>query len=420
MPRPSVLGAIIFVLPFTAFTQQWVRQESGTTANLRGVWFVDSLSGWACGDSGMVLHTSDGGQHWISQNSGMNLRLEDVFFRDSQNGWIVGDSGTIIHTSNGGMQWTTQPTGIPTNLRQVDFLGLPGGIYDAFVVGNQGTVVTTTDLGLTWSGSQIFGVRDVSALIYAEVNRWLFFIDKQLDRRWSVQYRTSDQGMTWDTTLSLLPFVHDTWARVRAGSYFYWAACRGGYLLSSTNTGFAWRIGLIDIPDSTIDYYGITLDTLDWRLWAVGRNGKIVSSIDSGRTWQSQASPVQANLNEVSFPSRNVGWAVGDSGVILRYGTVVSAPEPNLPLLLQFTLSSVYPNPFNPKATIELFLPNRELLSVGVYDILGREVTRILEEVREAGWHKIRFDASNLPSGAYLIRTVAGPHLLTTKAVLMK
>ncbi len=59
----------IFILYFNAYSQDtWLQQESPTTVCLRECVFADTLNGWAMGDSGVILHTSNGGINWILQN----------------------------------------------------------------------------------------------------------------------------------------------------------------------------------------------------------------------------------------------------------------------------------------------------------------------------------------------------------------
>jgi len=86
----------------------WVSQSSGTTNNLRSVSFVDNLNGWAVGDGGVILHTSNGGVNWSTQISSTANNLRSVSFADSLHGWAVGDSGTILVTDDGGATWAYQ------------------------------------------------------------------------------------------------------------------------------------------------------------------------------------------------------------------------------------------------------------------------------------------------------------------------
>ena len=70
---------------------QWETQNSGTTLNLNSVYFINSNSGYAVGDSGIILKTIDGGSNWTLQNSGTIKELHSVYFCDLLNGFSVGD-----------------------------------------------------------------------------------------------------------------------------------------------------------------------------------------------------------------------------------------------------------------------------------------------------------------------------------------
>jgi len=74
-----------------------------------------------------------------------------------------------------------------------------------------------------------------------------------------------------------------------------------------------------------------------------------------------------------------------------------------------YSLTKIYPNPFNPSTTIEVALPQAATLVVTVYNIRGQQVAVLYNNIASAGYHFVRFDARNLPSGTYFIRAmVAG------------
>jgi hypothetical protein len=105
--------------------------------------------------------------------------------------------------------------------------------------------------------------------------------------------------------------------------------------------------------------------------------------------------------------------------------------EPSL-----FQLSQNYPNPFNPSTTINFSVPsgrdlvreadgqfstvNRQLTILKVYDVLGREVTTLLNEERPAGAYTIRWDASGVSSGVYFYRLTAGSFVQTKRMLLLR
>lgn len=88
---------------------------------------------------------------------------------------------------------------------------------------------------------------------------------------------------------------------------------------------------------------------------------------------------------------------------------------------MSYRLSQNYPNPFNPSTNIEFQLPDRSLVSLVVYDLLGREVASILNnELYSGGSHTVSFDASRLASGMYIYRLEAGAFSQSRKMLLIK
>lgn len=79
----------------------------------------------------------------------------------------------------------------------------------------------------------------------------------------------------------------------------------------------------------------------------------------------------------------------------------ISAPE-------KFELSRNYPNPFNPVTNMEFGISKLEFISLKVYDILGKEVSTLVNEIKPAGRYKVEFDGSALSSGVYFYRLEAG------------
>ncbi|HTY39447.1 MAG TPA: Calx-beta domain-containing protein [Bacteroidota bacterium] len=85
-----------------------------------------------------------------------------------------------------------------------------------------------------------------------------------------------------------------------------------------------------------------------------------------------------------------------------------------------FGLEQNYPNPFNPTTTIRYSLREPGMVSLKVYDVLGRVVADLVEELQVAGVHSVQFNADRLPSGTYVYRINAGSFSDTKKLLLMK
>jgi hypothetical protein len=106
---------------------------------------------------------------------------------------------------------------------------------------------------------------------------------------------------------------------------------------------------------------------------------------------------------------------------VLKMGIGVSTSIESETLLPQeLTLAQNYPNPFNPSTQIRFGLPQSGQVNLTLFDVTGRKVTELMNDVKNAGWHELRFDASRLSSGIYFyqIRTAQGT--LTKKMMLVK
>jgi len=102
-----------------------------------------------------------------------------------------------------------------------------------------------------------------------------------------------------------------------------------------------------------------------------------------------------------------------DTAKTTSLNTMVSLP-------VTFALHQNYPNPFNPRTTIKFDLPQFSEVKLAVYDILGRELSVLVNEKREAGYHEVHFDASRFSSGVYFYRLRAGDFTETRRFLLIK
>ncbi len=85
-----------------------------------------------------------------------------------------------------------------------------------------------------------------------------------------------------------------------------------------------------------------------------------------------------------------------------------------------FYLYQNYPNPFNPTTTIEFDIPERTFVKIAIYDILGREIEKLVDGELDAGRYKVNFVAYNLPSGVYFYTMKTAKFTQTNKMILLK
>ncbi|MBS1493718.1 MAG: T9SS type A sorting domain-containing protein, partial [Bacteroidetes bacterium] len=86
----------------------------------------------------------------------------------------------------------------------------------------------------------------------------------------------------------------------------------------------------------------------------------------------------------------------------------------------KYELAQNYPNPFNPTTKINFSLPKQGFVSLNIFDVTGREVAKLVNEVTEAGYHSVDFNASNFASGVYFYRIEAGEFTDTRRMMLIK
>ncbi len=99
--------------------------------------FVDNRLGWAVGTGGRIFRTTNGGRTWTQQNSGITADLLDVKFLNDLEGWAVGAEGVVIRTSDGGMHWTTEASGTRHPLERIFLTDR----NHAWAVGFGGTII---------------------------------------------------------------------------------------------------------------------------------------------------------------------------------------------------------------------------------------------------------------------------------------
>jgi subtilisin-like proprotein convertase family protein len=136
------------------------------------------------------------------------------------------------------------------------------------------------------------------------------------------------------------------------------------------------------------------------------------------------------------FTGQNLqGWwrlrvndnAATDTGSVRRWclfietsGFIVSAGNNNNQVPDKFELGQNFPNPFNPTTNIKYGVPRLSVVKLAIYDILGREINVLVNELKQPGNYEIAFDASNIATGVYFYKLEAGDFVDVKKMVLMK
>lgn len=86
----------------------------------------------------------------------------------------------------------------------------------------------------------------------------------------------------------------------------------------------------------------------------------------------------------------------------------------------EFKLEQNYPNPFNPSTIIQYAIRSRQFVTIKVYDILGNDITTLVNDYRDAGIYNVQFTMHNLASGNYFYTLQAGDFVESKTMILLK
>ncbi len=417
-----ISGFSIFLLPCSndsILQAQWVNQQSGTTENLYGSYFTDSLRGWICGGGGILLHTTDGGNHWLKQENGATNTLRAICFTDSNMGVVVGSSGFISRTTNGGITWEIMSSGTTNNLFSISIVDS----HYCYIVGDGGKILQSSDGGITWinqvSGTSypLFGVSFFDEKNGIVVGGERHYVGHD-EIGHAVIFRTTDGGSTWLPQLAQIGFplrgicFIDSTTAVVVGDW--------GAVYRTTNGGLNWTN---QTNGTSADLFGVSFVNRDTGT-IVGQY-EILRTVDGCLSWSSQSNATKNILYSVSFIDSKIGTAVGNLGEIIHTNTggltlLGLGQNSNNSFTPNYFLAQNYPNPFNPQTTIEYNLPRRSFVSLNVYNLIGQCVTTIVSEERLSGSHKVVFDGSALSSGVYFYRISVSDFTETKKLILLK
>lgn len=425
-----ILFSIIFIIPSRSYTQQyWLTLNSPTNQFLKECSFVDSLRGWVAGDSGTIIHTSNGGVNWVFQNT--NIGYEDVvsiFFLNERLGWALSwditfdtnSFGTnILSTTNGGINWGHVRYPVDDIfINTITFVDSLTG----FLGGYPGIFVKTTNGGLNWYQVELDSsfFAGFPPLRFSFYNSQYGFACGGVFDIAGVIWKTTNYGESWISygvgpePIFDIEIFNLTTSLGVGGDLEY-----GPTVVRTTNSGTNWGY-------ETLQLFG-TAYALSFRTraegWApLGFQPGWIYTIDSGETWDTYVAPDSSNLYDVEFTDYRNGFAVGKNGVIKKYNSaLINISNNNQYLLpLEITLYQNYPNPFNPISKIKFYISKPADTKLVVYDVLGREVIVLLNEQLKQGLYEVEFKVSNLPSGLYFYQLTSGEFSKTRKMILLK
>jgi hypothetical protein len=270
--------------------------------------------------------------------------------------------------------WFEQTSGTSNYLNSVYFTDNNTG----WAVGFEGTILNTTDGGLNWN-SQSSGTSNYLNSVY--------FTDNNTG--WAVG---GDETILKTTTGGVIPveLTSFTASTSRGKVFLNWATASEtnnlGFKVERKSAGDYEVIGFV--PG-----FGTTTEPMEY---------SYVDDISS-----ITAASLAYRLKQIDYDG---SYEYSDEVLV-----EVENPAP-----VDYTLQQNHPNPFNPVTTINYSLPVKSQVELVIYNALGERLKRLVSGEKDAGYHKVEFNAKSLPSGVYFYHLKAGDYVATKKMILIK
>ena len=438
----------------TDFGQSWF--ESSLGIQNRIILYTKRITNNSllCGTWEGVYNSSDNGTSWnligIPESEVVSL------FFGPQNKLLAGiSSGGIFISNDRGNNWIGSGLAeIKINSIEVNSNNIiyAGGVQ--LTMGNNNNLFSSSDFGINWAPlSQSFA--EISKILINSQN-FIFIATYG-----SGVYRSTDNGLTWEeknsglTSYFINAIAFNSNNEIFAGTDYY-GICK------STDAGNTWQ--QIGLPDCSI--YDIEINSVDEIYISICQYYQmytIYKSTDNGVTWVefnsgipnypvriltkndkdeifagTESNGVYALFKDsTTWTSINIGltdlgindllvdsygylYAGTSNGVFRSKNTTTDISQDKVFFIEGAYLSICYPNPFNPSTKINYQLTHASKVTLKVYDILGKEVEILIDEVKNAGSYEIEFNGNNLPSGVYFYQLKAGDYVETKKMILLK
>ncbi len=315
-PAASYAGPV--VTPLNA-SIRFAWQNPAPQGNpLSAVDFVSDSIGWAVGDNGTVIKTTDGGVSWTQQGpivpqgaSDRDTGVWDVCFVDASTGYIAAD-GAVYKTSNGGATWAATNAWASTGGPYITYLsadfsdannGWLVGSYNVWRTTDGGTNVAQQVLPVGTYPTQVSAADSVSAYMAGLFEGYL---------------KTADGGATWQQYAYTGTDHVGDWtgsiAAVNAGKVY---AVTGGDVLLTTNGGSTWTTMTVgnSPSDPVVAVYLSDADLTGSTAFAVTEGEKLYKTTDSGATVWTYCATV-AGISNFDAPTASTVYAIAASRLI--------------------------------------------------------------------------------------------------------
>jgi hypothetical protein len=204
-------------------------------------------------------------------------------------------------------------------------------------------------------------------------------------------------------------------------------------ILKSTNSGLNWSIVQNSFQFGYHDYNDVKFVNESTGYVVMGRDtkGYIIRTTDAGLSWVQTFELIGNGTSEpgsltcISILNDRHMWVGGYNGTIVSTVSPVGIQSVGAEIPIHSSLFQNYPNPFNPQTKIKFDIPSNvkgqtSNVKLIIYDLLGREVTTLVDEELKPGTYEVDWDCSNYSSGVYFYKIITEGFVETKKMVLMK
>ncbi|PLX13221.1 MAG: hypothetical protein C0598_04165 [Marinilabiliales bacterium] len=416
MKKLNLLFAIILIT-ITGYTQSdWHAQNSGVNNYLFDVHFVSQSEGWIAGNTGLILHTSDGGETWENQQAPANNTYYGIFFADEYNGWACGFGGKIINTNDGGQTWSIQNPGSSEFLYDIFFLdenigwavGGDGGSYPSFI--SQREILHTTDGGLTWSHQ--LNQSHESPLKSVHFS--------SMDNGYAVGesgtiLHTTDGGQTWAQSISEQSYhMYDVFTTNSNTAYvigYYLGLPHVPAIFNTKDGGQTWNSQTFseDISLSSIHFSD------EMNGWAAGgQNGSsaLLKTDNGGESWEYDYPNSGDYLVNVFCFDNAMGWAVGANGTVLTTASFFTGFEE----ISQNNEISIYPNPATSFIKIKMDDVSENDMKLNIINMSGQLIYESRHDFSTN--QEIIIPVNDIPNGIYQLVISNSSRAYTEKVII--
>lgn len=400
MKKLSLLLTIIITVTVGNSQSVWNSQNSGVNNYLFDVHFINQWEGWISGNTGLILHSTDGGYSWVNQEAPANNTYYSVFFTDEFNGWATGYGGKIINTSDGGETWNMQTPGSSEFLYDIFFLdeyngwavGGDNGAYPSFI--SQREILYTNNGGQTWTHQLNESHKKPLNSVHFSSTENGYAVGES-----GTILHTTNGGANWMEVMSDQSYhMYDVYTTNSTTAFviaYYLGLPHVPAIFKTTNGGETWSSQTFS-EDFSLSSICFSDEMNGWA--AGGQNGfsTLLKTNDGGETWEYDYPSAGDYLTKVFFTDNQTGWAVGSNGTVLSTADFLTGFEE----ISQNENMSVYPNPATSLISVRLNNASENNMNLNLYNMNGQSVYKV-SGLNLAENQEIKISIENLTNGIY-------------------